>query len=120
LGRGGERQQERGCLAALARGSRTVRGSRRSAAWRAQRRAVRPIAAGAGKRLIEAAERPAEWVIGAIGAAGLPTLAAAGRGAIVALAMGSPVCAGGLFKARGSLGCDRAAGRSERNALFKP
>src|SRR5436189_2773582 len=38
--------------------------------------------------LMEAAERPAEWVIGAItGAAGLkPTLAAAERGAIVALA----------------------------------
>ena len=47
------------------------------------------IAAAAGESgLIEAAERPAEWVIGAItGAAGLkPTLAAADRGAIIALA----------------------------------
>src|SRR5262245_9480 len=47
------------------------------------------IEAGGGESaLIEAAERPADWVIGAItGAAGLkPTLAAADRGAIVALA----------------------------------
>jgi 1-deoxy-D-xylulose-5-phosphate reductoisomerase len=44
-------------------------------------------AAGEGA-LIEAAQRPAQWVIGAItGAAGLkPTLAAAERGGIVALA----------------------------------
>ena len=47
------------------------------------------IEVGAGESgLIEAAERPADWVHGAItGAAGLkPTLAAADRGAIVALA----------------------------------
>ena len=47
------------------------------------------IEAAAGESaLIEAAARPAQWVIGAItGAAGLkPTLAAAERGAIVALA----------------------------------
>ncbi len=53
--------------------------------------------------LMEAAERPAEWVIGAItGAAGLkPTLAAAERGAIVALANKETlVCAGGLFMRR--------------------
>src|SRR5215475_13795625 len=56
------------------------------------------IEAGAGESaLIEAAQRPAEWVIGAItGAAGLkPTLAAAERGAIVALANKETlVCAG--------------------------
>ena len=56
-------------------------------------------AAGAGA-LVEAAIRPAQWVIGAItGAAGLkPTLAAAERGAIVALANKEClVCAGDLF-----------------------
>src|SRR2546428_4267225 len=59
------------------------------------------IEGAAGERgLVEAAERPAEWVIGAItGAAGLkPTLAAAERGAIIALAhQETLVCAGGLF-----------------------
>src|SRR5262249_17023660 len=47
------------------------------------------IAAGAGEEaVVEAAQRPADWVMGAItGAAGLrPTLAAAERGATVALA----------------------------------
>src|SRR5580704_9603190 len=62
------------------------------------------IAAGAGESaLIEAAERPAHWVIGAItGAAGLkPTLAAAERGAIIAIAhQGCLVCAGGPFMRR--------------------
>src|SRR5262249_50333700 len=62
------------------------------------------IEAGAGESaLIDAAERPADWVIGAItGAAGLkPTLAAAERGAIVALANKETlVCAGGLFMRR--------------------
>ena len=82
------------------------------------------IAAGAGESgLVEAAERPAEWVIGAItGAAGLkPTLAAAERGAIVALANKETlVCAGGLFMRRAA-----AAGAivlpvdSEHNALFQ-
>jgi 1-deoxy-D-xylulose-5-phosphate reductoisomerase len=82
------------------------------------------IEAGAGESaLIEAAERPADWVIGAItGAAGLkPTLAAADRGAIVALANKETlVCAGGLFMRRAA-----AAGAivlpvdSEHNALFQ-
>src|SRR5712672_1924820 len=82
------------------------------------------IAAGAGESgLIEAADRPAEWVIGAItGAAGLrPTLAAADRGAIVALANKETlVCAGDLFMRRA-----KAAGAmvlpldSEHNALFQ-
>lgn len=56
-------------------------------------------AAGEGA-LVEAAERPAEWVMAAIvGAAGLrPTLAAARRGAMVALANKEClVCAGSLF-----------------------
>src|SRR5436190_21516343 len=82
------------------------------------------IEAGAGESgLIEAAERPAQWVLGAItGAAGLkPTLAAADRGAIVALANKETlVCAGDLFMRRAA-----AAGAiilpvdSEHNALFQ-
>jgi 1-deoxy-D-xylulose-5-phosphate reductoisomerase len=82
------------------------------------------IEAGAGDdAVVEAAQRPAEWVIGAItGAAGLrPTLAAADRGAIVALANKETlVCAGDLFMRRA------AAARatvlpvdSEHNALFQ-
>jgi 1-deoxy-D-xylulose-5-phosphate reductoisomerase len=64
--------------------------------------------------LMEAAERPAEWVIGAItGAAGLkPTLAAAERGAIVALANKETlVCAGGLFMRRAAAAGATAGGR---------
>ncbi|GGB30474.1 1-deoxy-D-xylulose 5-phosphate reductoisomerase [Tistrella bauzanensis] len=61
------------------------------------------IAAGAGPdALIEAAERPAGWVMAAIvGSAGLaPTLAAVRRGALVALANKEClVCAGDLFTA---------------------
>jgi 1-deoxy-D-xylulose-5-phosphate reductoisomerase len=82
------------------------------------------IEAGAGAdALVEAAQRPANWVMGAItGAAGLrPTLAAAERGAIVALANKEClVCAGGLFMRRAA-----AAGAivlpvdSEHNALFQ-
>ncbi|HTV45248.1 MAG TPA: 1-deoxy-D-xylulose-5-phosphate reductoisomerase [Stellaceae bacterium] len=59
------------------------------------------IAAACGTQsLIEAAERPADWVMaGIVGAAGLaPTLAAIRRGAIVALANKEAlVCAGALF-----------------------
>jgi 1-deoxy-D-xylulose-5-phosphate reductoisomerase len=73
--------------------------------------------------LIEAAERPAEWVIGAItGAAGLkPTLAAAERGAIVALANKETlVCAGGLFMRRAAAsGATVLPVDSEHNALFQ-
>jgi 1-deoxy-D-xylulose-5-phosphate reductoisomerase len=82
------------------------------------------IAAGAGdSALIEAAAYPAQWVIGAItGAAGLkPTLTAAERGAIVAIANKEClVCAGSLFMRRA-----KAAGAtvlpvdSEHNALFQ-
>src|ERR671937_3183326 len=73
--------------------------------------------------LIEAAERPAEWVIGAItGAAGLkPTLAAAERGAIVALANKETlVCAGALFMRRAAAaGATVLPVDSEHNALFQ-
>jgi 1-deoxy-D-xylulose-5-phosphate reductoisomerase len=82
------------------------------------------IAAGAGESaLVEAAAYPAQWVIGAItGAAGLkPTLTAAERGAIVAIANKEClVCAGTLFMRRA-----KAAGAtvlpvdSEHNALFQ-
>src|SRR5436309_2539647 len=82
------------------------------------------IQAGAGESgLIEAAERPAEWVIGAItGAAGLkPRLAAAERGAIVALANKETlVCAGGLFMRRAAAaGATVLLVDSEHNALFQ-
>jgi 1-deoxy-D-xylulose-5-phosphate reductoisomerase len=82
------------------------------------------IAAGAGESaLIEAACRPAEWVIGAIaGAAGLrPTLAAAERGAIVALANKETlVCAGELFMRRAAAsGAVVLPVDSEHNALFQ-
>jgi 1-deoxy-D-xylulose-5-phosphate reductoisomerase len=82
------------------------------------------IAAAAGESgLLEAAQRPAEWVIGAItGAAGLkPTLAAAERGAIVALANKETlVCAGGLFMRRAAAaGATVLPVDSEHNALFQ-
>src|SRR2546428_3868050 len=82
------------------------------------------IEAAAGESgLIEAAERPAEWVIGAItGAAGLkPTLAAAERGAIVALANKETlVCAGDLFMRRAAAsGATILPVDSEHNALFQ-
>ena len=82
------------------------------------------VEAGAGESaLIEAAERPADWVIGAItGAAGLkPTLAAAERGAIVALANKETlVCAGGLFMRRAAAaGATVLPVDSEHNALFQ-
>jgi 1-deoxy-D-xylulose-5-phosphate reductoisomerase len=82
------------------------------------------IEAGAGESaLVEAAERPADWVIGAItGAAGLkPTLAAADRGAIIALANKETlVCAGGLFMRRAAAaGATVLPVDSEHNALFQ-
>jgi 1-deoxy-D-xylulose-5-phosphate reductoisomerase len=82
------------------------------------------IAVGAGAdALIEAAQRPAQWVIGAItGAAGLkPTLAAAERGVIVALANKEClVCAGGLFMRRAAAcGATVLPVDSEHNALFQ-
>src|SRR6202163_4658595 len=82
------------------------------------------IAVAAGEdALIEAAQRPAQWVIGAItGAAGLkPTLAAAERGVIVALANKEClVCAGGLFMRRAAAaGATVLPVDSEHNALFQ-
>jgi 1-deoxy-D-xylulose-5-phosphate reductoisomerase len=82
------------------------------------------IAVGAGAdALIEAAQRPAQWVIGAItGAAGLkPTLAAAERGVMVALANKEClVCAGGLFMRRAAAaGATVLPVDSEHNALFQ-
>jgi 1-deoxy-D-xylulose-5-phosphate reductoisomerase len=82
------------------------------------------IEAAAGEHaLVEAAQRPAQWVIGAItGAAGLrPTLAAAERGAIVALANKEClVCAGGLFMRRAAAsGATVLPVDSEHNALFQ-
>jgi 1-deoxy-D-xylulose-5-phosphate reductoisomerase len=80
------------------------------------------VAAGANA-LVEAAERPAQWVIGAItGAAGLrPTLAAADRGAIVAIANKEClVCAGSLFMRRAAAaGATVLPVDSEHNALFQ-
>src|ERR1700737_2637528 len=82
------------------------------------------IESGAGENaVIEAAQRPADWVIGAItGAAGLkPTLAAAERGAIVALANKETlVCAGGLFMRRAAAcGATILPVDSDHNALFQ-
>jgi len=80
-------------------------------------------AAAGDAAVIEAAQRPADWVMAAItGAAGLrSTLAAAERGATVALANKETlVCAGALFMRRA-----KAAGAtvlpvdSEHNALFQ-
>jgi 1-deoxy-D-xylulose-5-phosphate reductoisomerase len=80
--------------------------------------------AGAGPAaLVEAAQRPADWVMAAItGAAGLaPTLAAIERGATVALAnKESLVCAGALFMRRAAAtGATVLPVDSEHNAIFQ-
>jgi 1-deoxy-D-xylulose-5-phosphate reductoisomerase len=82
------------------------------------------IEVGAGEEaVIEAAQRPADWVIGAItGSAGLkPTIAAAGRGAIVALANKETlVCAGSLFMRHAAAsGATILPVDSEHNALYQ-
>ncbi len=82
------------------------------------------IEAAAGESaLIEAAERPAEWVMAAIsGAGGLkPTLAAVARGATIALANKEClVCAGALFMRRAAAcGAQVLPVDSEHNALFQ-
>lgn len=73
--------------------------------------------------LIEAAERPAEWVMAAVsGSVGLkPTLAAARRGATVALANKEClVCAGGMFmRAAAAAGANVLPVDSEHNAIFQ-
>ena len=82
------------------------------------------IEAGAGDgALVEAAERPAEWVLAAIvGSAGLKSaLAAANRGATVALANKEClVCAGDLFmRAAAKAGARILPVDSEHNAIYQ-
>jgi 1-deoxy-D-xylulose-5-phosphate reductoisomerase len=82
------------------------------------------IEAAAGpEAVVEAAQRPAEWVMAAItGAASLaPTLAAAERGAAVALANKEClVCAGALFMRRAAAaGANVLPVDSEHNAIFQ-
>ncbi len=82
-----------------------------------------PVEAAAGaEALVEAAQRPADWVMAAItGAASLkPTLAAAERGATVALANKEClVCAGALFMRRAAAkGATVLPVDSEHNAIF--
>lgn len=89
-----------------------------------QRLAGSGIGTAAGARaIIEAAARPAEWVMAAIvGAAGLePTLAAVRRGALVALAnKESLVCAGELVMREAALyGATILPVDSEHNAIFQ-
>jgi 1-deoxy-D-xylulose-5-phosphate reductoisomerase len=80
-------------------------------------------AAAGSEALVEAAARPADWVMAAIsGATGLrPTLAAIERGATVALANKEClVCAGGLFMRRAAAtGATVLPVDSEHNALFQ-
>lgn len=82
------------------------------------------IAHGAGdSAIVEAAERPADWVMAAVsGAAGLkPALAAADRGATIALANKEClVCAGDFFMDRAlKAGACILPADSEHNALFQ-
>src|SRR5262252_7294886 len=79
--------------------------------------------AGGAAAMVEAAQRPADWVMAAItGAASLaPTLAAAERGATVALANKEClVCAGALFMRRAAAnGATVLPVDSEHNAIFQ-
>src|SRR5499425_997404 len=82
------------------------------------------IACGAGESaIIEAAARPADWVMAAVsGAAGLkPALAAVDRGTTVALANKEClVCAGDIFMQRAAAaGANVLPADSEHNALFQ-
>jgi 1-deoxy-D-xylulose-5-phosphate reductoisomerase len=82
------------------------------------------IASGAGPgAIVEAAERPADWIMAAVsGAAGLkPALAAVDRGTTVALATKEClVCAGDFFMARAAkAGACILPADSEHNALFQ-
>ncbi len=80
-------------------------------------------AGGGADALVEAAQRPADWVMAAItGAASLkPTLAAAERGATVAIANKEClVCAGALFMRRAAAaGATVLPVDSEHNAVFQ-
>ncbi|MDB5549175.1 MAG: dxr, partial [Tardiphaga sp.] len=82
------------------------------------------IASGAGdSAIVEAAARPADWVMAAVsGAAGLkPALAAVDRGATIALANKEClVCAGDFFMQRAEkAGATILPADSEHNALFQ-
>lgn len=82
------------------------------------------VASGAGESaIVEAAERSADWVMAAVsGAAGLkPALAAADRGATIALANKEClVCAGDFFMDRAAkAGATVLPADSEHNALFQ-
>ena len=82
------------------------------------------IACGAGESaVIEAAARPADWIMAAVsGAAGLkPALAAVDRGTTIALANKEClVCAGDIFMERASkAGAHVLPADSEHNALFQ-
>lgn len=81
------------------------------------------VAAAGDAALVEAAQRPADWVMAAItGASGLkPTLAAVERGATVALANKEClVCAGALFMQRAAAaGATILPVDSEHNAVFQ-
>ncbi len=82
------------------------------------------IAAAAGRRaVLEAAARPADWTMAAIvGAAGLgPTLAALGRGGVLALANKEAlVCAGNIvLRAAAAAGATLLPVDSEHNAIFQ-
>jgi 1-deoxy-D-xylulose-5-phosphate reductoisomerase len=82
------------------------------------------IEAGSGESaLIEAAERPADWVMAAVsGSVGLkPTLAVAKRGATVALANKEClVCAGAMFmRTAATAGASVLPVDSEHNAIFQ-
>src|SRR5882724_1908492 len=82
------------------------------------------IEAGCGETaLVEAAQRPADWVMAAVsGSVGLkPTLAAAKRGATVALANKEClVCAGALFMRNAAAsGASVLPVDSEHNAIFQ-
>jgi 1-deoxy-D-xylulose-5-phosphate reductoisomerase len=82
------------------------------------------IACGAGESaIIEAAERPADWIMAAVsGAAGLkPALAAVDRGTTIALANKEClVCAGDFFMQRAAkAGACILPADSEHNALFQ-
>ncbi len=82
------------------------------------------IACGAGESaVIEAASRPADWIMAAVsGAAGLkPALAAVDRGTTIALANKEClVCAGDIFMRRAAAaGASVLPADSEHNALFQ-
>src|SRR5215468_7474992 len=84
---------------------------------------TRTACAGGESAIIEAAARPADWVMAAVsGAAGLkPALAAVDRGAAVALANKEClVCAGDFFMQRAAkAGACILPADSEHNALFQ-